>query len=105
MSALEPGNNEGKNCAINEAPALIGDVNASLRKASCVAHHIEKEVGVIGKQRVAAHLSEEAHHGRNEETTSHTGGSDHVEPGLPRMLEFELNSRFDLGHFCLDDGR
>ena len=104
-SALEARNDECDDCAVEQTPALIGNVDPGLCEAGGITHHLEKQVGVVRKQRVSAHLGEKTHHGGDEYTAAHTSGSEHIHPRLPGVLQLELDGGSNLGHLSLDNGR
>jgi len=103
--APEASDNKSNDNTVEQTPALVSNVDASLSEVGGVTHHLEEQVGVVREEGVAAHLREETHHNGDEHTTTHTGGGEHVHPGLLRVLELELDGRSDLGHLGLDKDR
>jgi hypothetical protein len=103
--ATEAGDDKSDDDTVDQAPAVVGNVDPRLGEGGRIAHHLEEEVGVVGQERVTAHLREQTHHAGNQDTAAHTGGADHVHPGLLGVLDFELDGRADLGHLGLHKER
>lgn len=103
MATLEAGDRERNDHGVEQAPAGVGNVDAGLRIASGVAHHLEKQVGVVGQQRVSGHLGEKTHEGGDEHTAAHTSGAEHIHPRLLGVLKLELDGGANLSHLGLDN--
>ena len=104
-SATETCNNERNDRRVDQAPAVVRDVDARLGVVARVADELEEQVLVVREESVAAHLGEETKETRNQRTATHTGGPEKVEPAAAGLLHLELDGRSDLRHFCLDEYR
>lgn len=59
----------------------------------------------LRNERVAGPLREQTEKSRDEQSTAHAGGAEHVPPRLFGLLEFDLDGALDLRQFGLDDNR
>ena len=104
-SAAEARDDERDDGCVNQAPAVISDIDARLGVVARIADELEEQVLVVGEEGVAAHLGEQAKETRDEGTATHTGGLEKVEPVAAGLLHLELDGGSDLGHLCLDEYR
>ena len=102
-SAAETGDKERNQGAVEERPALVGNVDSGLGVVAGETHHAVNGVGIVGKQGIAGHLGEQTQECGDEDTTTHTGGAEHGPPGLLGVLHLELDGGLDLGHLGEDD--
>ena len=105
VAALEAGDVEGDEGAVDETPAGVGQVDARLGVGGGVAHHAEEDAGVVAEQRVARQLGEEADEEGDVEAATQPVRGHQLHPRLLGHLHLRLDGLADLGHLGLDEQR
>lgn len=95
----EPPHEQRHGDRVDQIPAVESDVDLPLQRGVLVPDELQEVGKVVRDERVAGPLREQAEEGAYEDALAHAGGGDHVEPGTLRVLHFEADRRFDLGHF------
>jgi len=97
VTSLESDDDECSDHGTEQTPVGVGEIDPRLGVGARVAHHLIEQILVVGEKRVTGHLGEETHHGGDEDTASHTGCADHIEPRLLAVADFNQDGFFDLG--------
>lgn len=76
-SSAEAGDDQGEEGRIEQAPAVVGEIELCLDEGLSETHHVEKETRVETEKGVTGHLGEETEESGDESTTTHTWGCKH----------------------------
>ena len=105
LTTGESGDDKSDDDSVQQTPALVGHVDARLCAVIGKTHQVEEQLLVVREQSITAHLGEQTQEDGDDDTAAHSRSSDHVHPGLLRVLHLELDRGSNLGHFSLDEER
>lgn len=105
MAPLKARDDEGNGSGVEQTPASVGDVDASLGVVGRVSHHLKEDARVVAEQSVAGELSEEPDENGDEKATSHALRRQDLHPRLLGDFHLGLDSLADLGYLSLDEER
>jgi len=103
VSTLETRDDKSNGCGVDQTPASVGKIDACLCPVVGVSHEFEELGRVVAHKSVAGKLGEETDEDGDDESATHTGGADNLEPGLLGSFHLGLDGLADLYDFGLDE--